>query len=288
MQWFICYPPTRGSDNIESPLRLDAFGKKVSHNVLMSSLLAPNKTVNPSSRDKSHDEEQNQRLVAAMPMVHRAVREFSSRVPRFVDREELVAAGMLGLTQANRAYDAAKGVPFEVYARTRVTGAILDDLRSRDWLTRNQRGKAKIVIEAMRDMQNDNSEITNHLSHPSVEEIARRTKLPVAEVRIVLSDLDRAQRMGHTGEISDPAIAEVVRSHDAGPLDNVLDAEAVENVRGAVQAAAAATAQGDRGRLFRGPPDASDRHRVGGDPITGIAVVRRSIGADASGTRAIG
>jgi RNA polymerase sigma factor FliA len=142
---------------------------------------------------------------------------------------------MLGLTQANRAYDDAKGVPFEVYARTRVTGAILDDLRSRDWLTRNQRGKAKIVIEAMRSMQQDNSEITNHASNPRVDEIARRTKLPAAEVNAVLSDLDRAQRMGQTGEVNDPAIAELVRSHDAGPLDEVLDAETVQNVRTAVQ-----------------------------------------------------
>ena len=201
----------------------------------MSSLAALSPRTGASRRSHQHTDPTDERLLAAIPMVHRTVREFAGRVPRFVDREELLAAGMLGLTQANKAYDDAKGVPFEVYARTRVTGAILDDLRSRDWLTRNQRGKAKVVIEAMRSMQQDNKEITNHSSNPEVEEIVRRTKLPAAEVNAVLFDLDRAQRMGHTGEVSDPAIAEMVRSYDPGPLDQVLGAEVVQNVRTAVE-----------------------------------------------------
>ena len=167
-------------------------------------------------------------------MVYRTVREFSSRVPRFVDSEELLAAGMLGLAQAHRAYDSDKGVPFEIYARTRVTGAILDDLRSRDWLTRPQRDKAKRVVDALNAMQTESSEVTSHASRPKVAELARRTKMTPAAVHAVLKDLDRAHNLGQTGEVSDPTLADRIRCQQAGPLEEVLESEAVANVRRAV------------------------------------------------------
>ncbi len=171
------------------------------------------------------------RVIAAIPMVHRTAREFARKVPRFVDREELVAAGLLGLTQASKAYDPSKGVPFEVYARTRVSGAILDDLRSRDWMTRQQRTKAKVVIDAMRSMQSDH----DGGRRPRARDIAMRTNLNEGDVNSVLCDLDRAHRLAQPGEVSDPAIAEMVRSLDADPLDEVLDSEASQTVRHAVQ-----------------------------------------------------
>lgn len=74
-----------------------------------------------------------------MPIVHRVVAQFARRLPRSVPREDLVAAGMVGLYQALK-----KGLPtcpamFASYATIRVRGAIYDELRRADWFPRRRR-----------------------------------------------------------------------------------------------------------------------------------------------------
>jgi RNA polymerase sigma factor for flagellar operon FliA len=65
-----------------------------------------------------------------------------------VEGEALEAAAMLGLLQAFDGFDPSKGVPFETYARIRVRGAVQDELRSLDHLTRRQRRRVRAVNEA--------------------------------------------------------------------------------------------------------------------------------------------
>jgi RNA polymerase sigma factor FliA len=160
--------------------------------------------------------------IAALPMVRRIVRDISSRVPRSVDRDELLSAGMLGLAQAQRSYRAETGVPFEVHARSRVTGAILDDLRSRDWLTRPQRARARLVLAA------DNS------AAGRCDEIAARISLRPAEVRQTLTDLDRAARLQQSVSVSETSGAYDVAGDGPDPLTHVLDQELIAHMREAV------------------------------------------------------
>ena len=74
-----------------------------------------------------------------LPLVQQVVLTVARGFPRFVDRNELVSAGMLGLVEAARRFDFDQGVPFAGYAGQRIRGAVLDVARSVDWAPRTVR-----------------------------------------------------------------------------------------------------------------------------------------------------
>ncbi len=78
-----------------------------------------------------------------LSLVRHIVFQVSVRFPSHVDRTELARAGVLGLVQAARRYDAGKGVPFQRFAAQRIRGAILDAVRSVDWAPRSLRRSAR-------------------------------------------------------------------------------------------------------------------------------------------------
>jgi RNA polymerase sigma factor for flagellar operon FliA len=77
-------------------------------------------------------------LTSFMPLVHQVVARMLRRLPPNVLRDDLVAAGSYGLVDALRK-SADHGAAFEWYARVRIRGAVVDELRSQDWLTRRAR-----------------------------------------------------------------------------------------------------------------------------------------------------
>jgi RNA polymerase sigma factor for flagellar operon FliA len=77
------------------------------------------------------------------PLVAKIAGGFQRRLPRHVLREDLVAAGMAGLWDAIRKHGDAANEGFEWYVRVRIRGAILDELRSQDWLSRRARAAAE-------------------------------------------------------------------------------------------------------------------------------------------------
>jgi RNA polymerase sigma factor for flagellar operon FliA len=77
-----------------------------------------------------------------LPIVHQIVNRFIRRLPPNVLRDDLLAAGTYGLVDAFRKNGDARGPAFEWYARMRIRGAILDELRTQDWLSRRERGRA--------------------------------------------------------------------------------------------------------------------------------------------------
>ncbi len=110
-------------------------------------------------------------------LVQRAVRKVSDRVPSTVDRASLFSAGMLGLLTAIDKFDAGKGISFEAYASIRIRGAILDELRGLDHLTRVQRKQAKTV-------QSSRDEMAKRRGTPADDlEVAREVGLSVEEVQ---------------------------------------------------------------------------------------------------------
>ena len=78
-----------------------------------------------------------------MPLVRQTVARFVRKLPPNVLRDDLVAAGTYGLIDSLRKNGADRGPTFEWYARIRIRGAILDELRSQDWLTRRARNRAQ-------------------------------------------------------------------------------------------------------------------------------------------------
>ena len=112
-----------------------------------------------------------------IPLVKRVVGRLSRRVPDSMDRDSLEGAGLVGLIQAVDHFDEDKGVPFETYARIRIKGAVQDELRSLDHLTRDQRKLVSSVSEA-RD------KLTRTLGRAVEEdEVAQEARLSLSDVR---------------------------------------------------------------------------------------------------------
>ena len=86
-------------------------------------------------------------------LIGQIVRRFGARLPRSVDRGDLVTAANMGLISAIHGFDPERGVRFESYCELRVKGALLDELRSQDWLPRPWRQKIeqqKRTVERLR------------------------------------------------------------------------------------------------------------------------------------------
>jgi RNA polymerase sigma factor for flagellar operon FliA len=84
----------------------------------------------------------NTDVIEHLPLVQRIVAHFMRRLPRSVQREDLVAAGTLGLFQALRSSAHTCPEMFAAYARIRIRGSILDELRRHDWSPRRRRESA--------------------------------------------------------------------------------------------------------------------------------------------------
>jgi RNA polymerase sigma factor for flagellar operon FliA len=76
-------------------------------------------------------------ILAHMPMVKRVAVHLKARVPPFMELDELVQVGMVGLIEAARSFDPTKGFEFEHFALSRVRGAILDEVRRQSFLPRS-------------------------------------------------------------------------------------------------------------------------------------------------------
>lgn len=87
------------------------------------------------------------------PLVRRLALQLASRLPANVELDDLMQAGMMGLLDAVRRYQEQEDAKFETYATTRIRGAMLDELRSQDWLSRSARSKAREIEGAVQRVQ---------------------------------------------------------------------------------------------------------------------------------------
>lgn len=76
-----------------------------------------------------------------------------ARLPEQVSSDDLFTAGIIGLMDAFGKYDAAKGIPFVAYAKTRIRGAMLDEIRAMDWVPRTLRQKARELEKIGRGLE---------------------------------------------------------------------------------------------------------------------------------------
>ncbi len=123
------------------------------------------------------DAEARQALVQRYVRVVRYVAgRMAIGLPHYVEYNDLVSAGLLGLIQAVDNFDHLRGIKFETYAIPRIRGAILDELRSQDWFPRSLRRKAKQLEAAY-------SQLEVRLGRPATDaEIARELKIDVDEL----------------------------------------------------------------------------------------------------------
>ncbi len=115
------------------------------------------------------------------PLVRRLAHQLKARLPDNVEVDDLVQVGMMGLLDALQRYE-AQGNQFETYAVQRIRGAMLDELRSVDWLPRSVRQNMRKIEAAIAKLQQ-----TLHRA-PTESEVARAMGMAVAEYQQMLAD----------------------------------------------------------------------------------------------------
>lgn len=86
-------------------------------------------------------------------LVKRIAYHLLGRLPQSVQLDDLIQAGMMGLLEASRNYDADKGASFETYAGIRIKGHMLDEVRSNDWVPRSVHKNSRMIAEAVKKVE---------------------------------------------------------------------------------------------------------------------------------------
>ena len=166
----------------------------------------------PFSRPLSADMPSSEdRLVGQYaPLVRRLALQLIARLPSSVELDDLVQAGMMGLLDAVRRYQPSAKAQFETYAVTRIRGAMLDELRSQDWLPRSVRSKARQIETAVCHLNQ------RLLRAPTEAEVAQELGLSLESYQAMLEDAcgvqilhfeDLQRADGETGQGADPSVA---------------------------------------------------------------------------------
>lgn len=86
-------------------------------------------------------------------LVKRIAFHLLNRLPPSVQAEDLIQAGMIGLLEASKHYDASRGASFETYAGIRIRGSMLDEIRRSDWTPRSVHRKSREAAEVIRKLE---------------------------------------------------------------------------------------------------------------------------------------
>ncbi|HEX2129408.1 MAG TPA: RNA polymerase sigma factor WhiG [Solirubrobacterales bacterium] len=130
------------------------------------------------------DEKARERLVVAYsPLVKFIAGRMASGLPSHVEESDLISYGLLGLIGAIERFDTEREIKFETFAVARVKGAIIDELRSLDWVPRSVRARAREVEQAHAKL-----EARLHRA-PTDEEMAQQLELSVEGFQNVLLDI---------------------------------------------------------------------------------------------------
>jgi RNA polymerase sigma factor for flagellar operon FliA len=153
----------------------------------------------------------------------------SVNLPPNVELNDLINDGILGLIDAIEKYDDARGVKFETYAITRINGAILDALRSLDWVPRAVRQRARELERAYQDLEAEYGRV------PTTEELAAKMNLTVKELDTLM------QRVRGTAVLSLEEFLPNEKGYEIPLVDTLKDSDndvtlAVESreIRGAL------------------------------------------------------
>lgn len=149
------------------------------------------KAAESAYRQNSIDiDERNELAMRELPQVYYVAARIGERLPRHVDLQDLVQAGVIGLLEACRTFDSEKDAQFSTFAKFRIRGAILDSLRKLDWGSRSVRRKGREIGAAI-------AKLESSLGHqPTEEEIAAEMKISLDELHGLTAQLDGLYLVG--------------------------------------------------------------------------------------------
>ena len=165
------------------------------------------------------DERARERLVVAYsPLVKYVAGRMASGLPSHVEEGDLISYGLIGLIGSIERYDLDRDIKFETYAVARIRGAIIDELRSLDWVPRSVRAKA-------RDVEKAHSQLENKLGRaPNEEEMADKLGVSVDDFRTTLLEIANSSvlALDDLWTVSDPDGGQV------SLLDTIRDPNAID------------------------------------------------------------
>jgi len=118
-----------------------------------------------------------------LPLVRSVAGRMALGFPRSVEVSDLISTGVIGLVEALSNYDPSRGVKFETYAVPRIRGAILDELRSLDWVPRSTRAKSREIERATVKLENKLGRI------PTQRELSKCLKVSTKELLATIDDV---------------------------------------------------------------------------------------------------
>ncbi len=131
---------------------------------------------------KTREEERERTIEEFIPVI----KHLAYKVCRgFEDEsliEDLISAGVIGLLEAMEKFDASRGIKLNTYAYMRIRGAMIDELRSKDWFPRSARSKAKKIGEVVRKLENKLGR------YPEEEEVAEEMNMYLEDYRSMLKN----------------------------------------------------------------------------------------------------
>jgi RNA polymerase sigma factor FliA len=177
------------------------------------------------------DDRARERLVVAYaPLVKYVAGRMGSGLPAHVEEADLISYGLIGLISAIERFDLEREIKFETYAITRIKGAIIDELRSLDWVPRSVRAKA-------REIERVNAKLEHRLQRaPTDEEMAEELGISVDEFQDSLLQISNSTvvALDELWTVSDASgdqvsLLDTLQDPDSPDPSQVLDATEVKD-----------------------------------------------------------
>ena len=166
--------------------------------------------------------DRNAMIKQYQPLVRRLAHHMMAKLPANVQVDDLIQVGLLGLSEALTRYEAAQGVQFETFATQRIRGAMLDELRENDWMSRGSRKSQKEIEQAMRRLEHT-------LGRTPIEsEIAAELKMSLSDYQTLLGKVRGTQLvyiedMTRGNDDDDSFLDRHVADEEADPLSMLRD-----------------------------------------------------------------
>jgi RNA polymerase sigma factor for flagellar operon FliA len=173
---------------------------------------------------KQQDAGREELIHLGLPLVRRMAFRMARRLPPNVDVNDLIGAGTEGLLKAVQYYDAERYAHFEPYAKTRIRGAILDELRANDSLTRYGRSRMAEITNTIKELQHQLGR------QPAEDEVAERLGMPLEQYQRLTGDLMRGPTLQGLSSVA----ADDAESGNATPDVVLLDSDLKRRLAAAV------------------------------------------------------
>ena len=166
--------------------------------------------------------DRNAMIKQYQPLVRRLAHHMMAKLPANVQVDDLIQVGLLGLSDALTRYEAAQGVQFETFATQRIRGAMLDELRGNDWMSRGSRKSQKEIEQAMRRLEHT-------LGRSPIEsEIAAELNMSLIDYQTLLGKVRGTQLvyiedMARGQDDEDSFLDRHVADEEADPLSMLRD-----------------------------------------------------------------